>query len=304
MRTPLLILFLFIAVSIEAQTPQHIVNYSFGGQTGVPLADLTAGKWQSLYLHTEFPTASSGFIKSIYLKSAKKITANQTYRHFLIKMGYMPERENGLDSNRMDTTAPLAFYATDTVFYAGSYSVMAPVDTGAWVKFTLQKPFYYNANKNFLVDIAQDSISVSASSGNVLFLQFAQPPVPFRTYVATSVPNYTSNWNNPSVTATVLAFGFDFVPSSINKVAKISNLSIHPNPSHGKFALDIAISKPVSILTISVKNIVGMTIKEYQYQRINNSFSTMIDLTGLSAGVYLASINADDEVVTRKVVVE
>jgi hypothetical protein len=86
--------------------------------------------------------------------------------------------------------------------------------------------------------------------------------------------------------------------------AKLSGVDIYPNPSKGRFSLDLHGSQALGDAIISVTNVTGQTIATYDYRNVPTNFSTEIDLTGQAKGVYFVEVKAGSEKTVRKVVVQ
>ncbi len=91
----------------------------------------------------------------------------------------------------------------------------------------------------------------------------------------------------------------------INPSAGISNtskkvVSIYPNPTKGIITLNLTDFKNLSGLNVSISDILGKTILNKTTTQQNET----IDLSGFESGIYIISIQTEQEIVTKKIVKE
>ncbi len=292
-------LFISCLQATGQQTPQFIMNgnYQVGGSH---LFTNPQGNWrQDLYYPSDFQGAPAGNITRIYYQAyAAYLPVNFNIGNLLIKMGYLPQDENG-DSMSFKSTAPVSFYPTDTVLFSSSFFIDTPVILGDWVGFTLQKPFYYNAVKNFIVEIQVDTLDVMwglTTKGNVV------GTAPLRSYTRGKGPSGT--WNNINFAGGVQHLGFDIQPNDVRDVQNLSSFMLYPNPSEGKVNFSFETKQPIRQATLTVRNITGAIVYSEQYGNISERFSKQLDLKDFPRGLYLAELKADGEKITRKLVLQ
>lgn len=91
-----------------------------------------------------------------------------------------------------------------------------------------------------------------------------------------------------------------------NKISlsKINDLQISPNPSNGKFVVNVLLEETSEKVFIRIRNLDGR--KVYQETAFVNgkSLNSTIDLSELASGVYFVSIQTGEEVITKKIVIE
>lgn len=191
---------LLMAVAVKAQTPQYSISASAitAISSGIPFNSHPAGsRAQFVYLSSNFPGTTPGFITKIYFKAFTSAT-NATYSNFVIKMGETTATTL--------TTGPFITAGMNTVFTAVSH-VIPTVTAGDWVEFVLPTPLPYDNTKNFIVEVAHDAFSNGFDIRNG------------------SVANKRLQGINPNLTGTADAylpdFGFD-VAVPCNKVASSS----------------------------------------------------------------------------------
>ena len=87
----------------------------------------------------------------------------------------------------------------------------------------------------------------------------------------------------------------------INK--KVSRLEIYPNPAKNNAVLSVSLNNN-SKVNVTVLNIVGQQVKTTSVGGQVGENKINIDLSGLSAGVYLVNIKAGNATGTKKLIVE
>ncbi|HRO43549.1 MAG TPA: T9SS type A sorting domain-containing protein [Flavipsychrobacter sp.] len=208
----------------------------------------------------------------------------------------MLSNENG-DSMLFNQTPPLSFYPlTDTVLYDASYLVSGPVDTGEWVGLALQKPFYYNGIKNFIIEIHIDSIDVPSGLRTASVITFS------RNY--SRVKNPSGTWNSIEIANGNPYIGFDILPNDVNDVQHVSSVLLYPNPASDKVSLQWDAGKSVKELSVTLTHVTGAVVWQHTYANAGTRFSARIDVSRLPRGLYLAEIKADGEKITRKLVLQ
>ena len=296
----LFILCLYKDVAAQ-QIPQHPLVTSFNTMAGAgPLDHPFCRRVQTVYKPSEFPGAPAGLITHLYLRSASNSSTDAYYRNMTIKMAKMPS-EGGKNVDTLLHTHPLKWYNTTGVFYSSSYTVHAPLDSGDWIQFPLQQPFYYDGVTNILVEMSHDSASFSPQ-GWIRTVQFDDD---YRSYDVGCLPHFTSNWiGMAGPVRQVNIIGFDIQPNSIDNVQNISDLNIFPNPSQGIFSINFETKEKVRDVPITITSITGNTILQENHANIDGKFRRQIDLSGSPRGIDCAELKVDGERVTRKVVIQ
>lgn len=132
--------------------PQYAINFMTSvTPSDIPFNSTTNNKSQWVFYNTDFVSAPSGNITRIYFrKNFSMLPVINTYTNLVVKMG-----ETNL------TTLPPGPWITanmTTVFQANSYDfIPVPVD---WMPITLQTPFFYSGNSNFIVEVSHGGYSV------------------------------------------------------------------------------------------------------------------------------------------------
>jgi hypothetical protein len=290
MKKILLALLLFTTGGMlyAQQQPQYVMNTSTLSGIWDPVwgggLHPFGGREQSIYYPSWFSGAPAGTITNIYLRMGAIPTHNFTFCNFTIRMGYMPTDQNHPDSMYLNGVAPVSWYPVDTVFYTPSFAANMPLDSGDWIKFTLQQPFYYDATHNFLVDFSNDSSQYYMPPDNefqvVRFTVNNNVSLsPFYSYKVTSVPSYTSNWSldTSRVGRNITLVGFDIQPDAIADVTQAQErIRLFPNPAQDA----LHISGVASGTSYSIYDIAGRLLE------IGTVTDKTIDISLLPAGFY------------------
>ncbi len=145
----LFVSFLFVTLAtIQAQVPQFSISASAATAIGsdYPFNSYPTGsRVQWLFLNTQFPTAPSGYITKIYVKSTTA-TVNATYTNFVIRIGQTTA-----------TTLGTAFVTSGMTTGLSSTSYVIPGTTvNSWVEIPLSTPVPYDNTQNLVVEVAHD----------------------------------------------------------------------------------------------------------------------------------------------------
>lgn len=80
------------------------------------------------------------------------------------------------------------------------------------------------------------------------------------------------------------------VPLTINEQNRIGNINIYPNPSDGKYTLNIE-SNQTKNIELKIQNIAGQIVLNQVFKLTKGINTTEIDLSKFSSGVYLLELN-------------
>jgi hypothetical protein len=100
-----------------------------------------------------------------------------------------------------------------------------------------------------------------------------------------------------------LAFFVPFTVGLADKTANPFNSLIYPNPASTKAELSLDL-KNKSNVTIEIVNIVGQTLRSSVSEGQAGTNTIDIDVKGLSKGIYMVNITADNTTSTKKLVIE
>lgn len=91
--------------------------------------------------------------------------------------------------------------------------------------------------------------------------------------------------------------------TGVNNIANIRELVIYPNPTSGKFAIDITAATQLQNLQLRVTNITGQQIILRNYENPLLQLHDEMDMTGQAKGIYFVEITADGAKMIRKLIV-
>jgi hypothetical protein len=93
-------------------------------------------------------------------------------------------------------------------------------------------------------------------------------------------------------------------PGIIEKESTITAVSeVVPNPATTTATFTLGITRP-AVANISIVNLTGQRIKRFTHELTMGNNTISINVAELKAGLYFCTIQVDDELVTRKIVVE
>ena len=89
----------------------------------------------------------------------------------------------------------------------------------------------------------------------------------------------------------------------INEVSFIKEVSLFPNPSTGKFILELFQTEQKD-LTINIINILGQEVFSKTLKHFKGNFKQEVDLSEYKRGVYLLKIQSGKNVMNKKIIIE
>jgi len=305
MKAFLSITFMVMCGSIAAYA--QLPHYFWSNDTG-RLATLahgyewrqgTSGKVQVIYYPSNFPTAPSGHIVNLYLKTGSRTLASQSiYYNFKVQMGYTVS-----DSFTNGPIVPDTFKTgLITVFDAASFVIPGTDTIGKWIKIPLNKSsFFYRGNG-------------TPEARNIVIEFSFGPPKPTDGFLVRSTVNGHKRYLGGSpndvfsngVKNTLLDIGFDFgTPLSVEEPDNIESLDLFPNPARdGKFNIAFDTRKPVSKVRVTVTDVAGKQVFDSQYGNSGLGFFRAIDAGYLPEGMYFVRVEGDGEVLNRRMVIQ
>lgn len=93
------------------------------------------------------------------------------------------------------------------------------------------------------------------------------------------------------------------VTSLAAEVQKTGGLNVYPNPSEGKFTVQARFQKPTTGLQILVHNNLGQVVMRQTLAGAQVELKQAIDLSNLSAGMYMVSVGTEGDAAMRKVLI-
>ncbi len=124
-------------------------------------------------------------------------------------------------------------------------------------------------------------------------------------YGAIDGKGWNSLWTG-QFTATIGVGGvakWDGVPLGMKQNETALNFSISPNPSNGKFTIEMR-NHTNNKLKISVENITGKKVFENEYEKNNDFFIQKLDLKIISSGIYFVKVFDGESSIFKKLIVE
>ena len=304
------ILFLFLLLtswnSFSQSSPQFVYQPSSGQTAGaVPLSFPGGRKSQSMYKPSEFPGLGAGTITAVYLRSRVDRSYPIGFRNMTVKMGHIPVNESGPNPDTIPYSVwPLTLFPCNTVFFDSLFTIPTPIDSADWIKFPLQTPFQFNGTDNFIVEFSQDSMAVDPFQvvPNLTTIAYK---VSLRTYDVAPYPIFSGNWLTPGHAAVLNLLGLDMAPNSVKGIADLKDLQLYPNPAKDLVRLEWdAGSREVKELSVTMSSLTGAAVWQQSYLGVRGKFSKSIDLSHLPKGIYLATIEAEGEKITKKLVLQ
>ena len=94
-------------------------------------------------------------------------------------------------------------------------------------------------------------------------------------------------------------------PLSISEnTININEVNVYPNPSKDKVTINYSLLKH-SHVTINITDLNGKIVStQVNEEATEGSYSKKLELSGLNAGTYFVKIKSDDQIVTKKLVIE
>ncbi|WMX16259.1 T9SS type A sorting domain-containing protein [Aureispira sp. CCB-E] len=86
----------------------------------------------------------------------------------------------------------------------------------------------------------------------------------------------------------------------LESINNLTHFAIFPNPNDGRFRVEVAFSKSQTT-TIRLTNVLGQIVKEHTYSA--SSFDLLLDLRDQASGVYLLTLEVDQQYQSQKVII-
>lgn len=81
------------------------------------------------------------------------------------------------------------------------------------------------------------------------------------------------------------------------------SFSVHPNPSAGKFRINLKLENKQNRQLI-ITNFLGQVVYLKELKQPNSQYNETIDLSGLASGLYTININLDSHLLNKKIVIQ
>jgi hypothetical protein len=93
------------------------------------------------------------------------------------------------------------------------------------------------------------------------------------------------------------------ITSLASELKRTGGLNVYPNPSEGKFTVQARFQKPTAGLQITVRNNLGQVVLRQALAGAQSELKQDIDLSSLSAGMYMVSVGTEGDAAMRKVLI-
>jgi predicted extracellular nuclease len=103
------------------------------------------------------------------------------------------------------------------------------------------------------------------------------------------------------IDSTVTTSGSYSIPTAINNINSVIKVAVYPNPSNGKFNVEINNEKAKD-MSIEVFNVQGKVV--YSTSIYNNKYKGEINISDLAKGIYYLRINDGNNVNTKKLLIQ
>lgn len=176
---------------------------------------------------------------------------------------------------------------------------------------------FIDFNNNLVYDIPEDRVLSTATTPNDWYLlrsvtlpSLLTPDVPTGMRViinSNTAPNtpsddacggYTSGETEDYVVTLRKAF-----PSDVPHTGLLRDLSLYPNPTEGRFTVQLYSAEQVRDLEVTVTNLTGQQVLRQAYRQPSRQFRAEMDLSSQPRGVYLVEVHADGDKAVRKLIV-
>ena len=184
------------------------------------------------------------------------------------------------------------------IYYPAPANVTYTQPTTYSVLLTWTQPSQYLAPDSYHIYMNSELLQEVEATAN----SYLVSPLLPGTYTFYLKAKYGDHYSqaSESVTVNILANSDDLQPASLGTVM------LYPNPTRGLQYLQFDIDKQVSMCNISIYNIKGQKLLEYNPDiklGINKIELDKSLLKGLNGGVYLVSLRLDEQVRTLKTVI-
>ncbi|MBW8049855.1 MAG: T9SS type A sorting domain-containing protein [Cytophagales bacterium] len=91
---------------------------------------------------------------------------------------------------------------------------------------------------------------------------------------------------------------------SITELDFINNLTIHPNPTTGKFIIEMLVLNEVKELQIKLLDIIGQVIYQVKLNKYVEEYQKAINVGALAKGTYNLQLVSGEGIINKKIIVE
>lgn len=93
-------------------------------------------------------------------------------------------------------------------------------------------------------------------------------------------------------------------PTGIAAMGEDVAFNMFPNPTSGKFTLQLNTAKDVNELQMIITNVTGQQVMQQSYSKLGRAFNHEVDMSNTPRGVYFVELNVDGEKYKQKLTVK
>jgi len=201
------------------------------------------------------------------------------------------------------TTGIIAAMIPENISTGSSYRIRIRASSPVFV--SQDNGFDIAINQVPEAEISQEGNTLTASSGDAwIWMRDGNTLImDTRSIIADQAGNYQVTVFQGGCSAESEPFPFSI--EGINQNSLKNGIRISPNPSAGKVQIDASVEIKAGELTISVYNITGGLITQFQWNRYNNAEIYTLDLGSQPDGLYFINImNPGEGVYVSKIIIK
>ncbi len=89
-----------------------------------------------------------------------------------------------------------------------------------------------------------------------------------------------------------------------NTIAGLDELALYPNPTDGNFTISFTAAQTLRDMQVSITDVTGRVVSNNSYGDVQGNFKHQVDLSNEAKGVYFVVVKADNQKMTRRIVVK
>lgn len=278
----------------QAVLPMY--QYNRDSSTGINLA---INRIESIYYPSNFPSMPPGTITSVYFRIPRRylLPSDSAFYGLKVRMKTTDIKTYPILSGTQASNDTLLIKANEAI--VASYPILN-ISTGPqfgdWIKIPLNiAAFSYSGTKNIVIQLTFDSI------GSQVFIATNEAISTAPIYRSVNFYGGSDKGDGLPVLPMV---GFDEAVTSVSTFKNLQSFGLFPNPSAGLFQLSFESAKAVNVVHISVLDANGKQVYVKSYSNVGTSFFKEANLEGVPKGIYYLKLEADEDVITRQVVMK
>ncbi|HYC28432.1 MAG TPA: T9SS type A sorting domain-containing protein, partial [Chitinophagaceae bacterium] len=151
---------------------------------------------------------------------------------------------------------------------------------------------------------AGDTLTSSYASNNQWYRDGTLlPGETGQTYIVTEAGDYTVSYTDGNSCTSFSAITTVTGVGIADHIAKDFSFEVSPNPSKGIFTIALNTRK-TGDFRLEIRNVLGQLIAGKSLDKVSQQYAESIDLKSYGKGVYFISLENDEKVLTRKVLVD